>query len=116
MLDLVRLAIGSRSSAELIVTCVFFGIVSTFCCTAPLEVMDRWFSCPPLEVGVLYLTGASCLGMSGAIGFLCGMDYIVISFVNIALTALIAANCESQILVGTQGCANMYLWPTISSN
>ena len=30
MLDLVYLAIGSRSSAELIVTCVLFVIVSTF--------------------------------------------------------------------------------------
>ena len=36
MLDLVRLAIVSWSRTELIVTCVFLGIVSIFCCTAPL--------------------------------------------------------------------------------
>ena len=52
MLDLVRLAIGYWSPLELIVTCVFFGIVSTFCYTTPLEVMAVWFSWPPLEVGV----------------------------------------------------------------
>ena len=31
--------------------------------------MTVWFYCPPLEVGVGYDAGASCLGMSGAIGF-----------------------------------------------
>ena len=45
------------------------------------------FPWPLLEVGVGYRAGASCLGVSGAIGFLCGMDSIVLSFVNIALTA-----------------------------
>ena len=74
---------------------MFFGIVSTFCCTTPLEVMAVWFYWPPFEVGVGYLSGASCLGMSGDIGFLCGMDSIVHPFVNIALTASIADNCES---------------------
>ena len=63
--------------------------------------MALWFSWPPLEVGVRYRAGASCLGMSGAIDFLCGLDYIVLPFVNIVLTSSIAANCESQILVGT---------------
>ena len=63
--------------------------------------MAMWFSWPPLEVGVGYLAGYSCLGMSGVIGFLCGLDFIVLPFVNIAFTASIAANCESQILVGT---------------
>ena len=60
-----------------------------------------WFSWLPLEVGVGYLSGTSCLGMSGDIVFLCGMDFIVRPFVNIALTASIAANLDSQILVGT---------------
>ena len=63
--------------------------------------MAVWFSWPPLEVGVEYLDGASCLGMSGDIAFLCGLDSIVRPFVNIALTPSIATNCESQILVGT---------------
>ena len=58
MPDLLRLVIGSRSPAELIVTCVFFGTVSTLCCTAPLEVMSVWFSWPPLEVSVGYFSGA----------------------------------------------------------
>ena len=53
-----------------------------------------WFYWPPLEVGDRYRSGASCLGMSGAIEYLCGMDSIVLTFVNIALTASIAANCE----------------------
>ena len=48
--------------------------------------MAVWFPWPPLEVGVVYRAGASCLGVSGAISFLCGMDYIVLPFVNIALT------------------------------
>ena len=66
MLDLVRLAISSWSPLELMTTCVFFKIVSTFCCTAPLEVMDVCFSWSPLEVGVGYLnSGTACLGMSG---------------------------------------------------
>ena len=63
--------------------------------------MAVWFSWPPLEVGVVYLAGASCLGMSVAIGFICGLDYIVHPFVNISITASIDANCESHILVGT---------------
>ena len=62
--------------------------------------MDVWFYWTPLEVGVWYLAGASCLGMIGNIGFLFGLDSIVLPFVNIYLTASIAANYESQILVG----------------
>ena len=52
MLDLVRLAIGSWSPLELTATWVFFGIVSDFCCTTPLEVMALFFPWPPLELGV----------------------------------------------------------------
>ena len=63
--------------------------------------MAVWFSWPPLEVGGQYRAGASYLGMSGAIDFLCGIDSFVLPFVNISFTASIAANCESQILVGT---------------
>ena len=85
----------------MIVTCVFFVIVGNFFCTAPLEVMAVWFSWPPLKVGVGYLDSSYCLGISDVIGFLCGLDFIVLPFVNIALTASIAANCESHILVGT---------------
>ena len=44
MHDLVRLAIVSWSPLELIVTCLIFGIVSTCCCTTPLEVMAVCFS------------------------------------------------------------------------
>ena len=103
MLDLVRLAICSWSPLELIATCVFFGIVSTFCCTTALEVMAVWFSWPPLEVGVGYLTGNTAfLGMSGnTVGFLGGKDSSVRQFANIVLAASIAANCESHMLVGT---------------
>ena len=56
---------------------------------------------PTSEVGVGYLAGASCLGISGDIVLLYWLDYIVRPFVNIVLTASIAANCESQIIVGT---------------
>ena len=52
-------------------------------------------------MGIGYLAGASCLGMSGDIGFSCGLDSIVCPFVNISWTASISDNCESQILVGT---------------
>ena len=82
MVDMVRLAIGSWSSDELIFTCLFFGVFSTFCCTAPLKVMVMWFSWPPLEVGDGYFSGASCLGMSGDTGFLGGLDSIVCQFPN----------------------------------
>ena len=47
MLDLVRFAIGSWSPLELIATWVFFGIVSNFCCTTPLEVMAVFFLSHP---------------------------------------------------------------------
>ena len=59
MLDLVSLEIGSWSPLELTDTWVFFGIVSDFCCTTPLEVMALFFSWTPLEVGVGYRTGAA---------------------------------------------------------
>ena len=62
--------------------------------------MALWFSWPPLEVSVRYRASAACLGMKGAFDVLCGVDFIVFPFVNISLTASIAANCESQILVG----------------
>ena len=69
--DLLRLAIGSWSPLELIVTFLNFVIVSTCCCTTPLEVMAVCFSCPPLELSVGYLTGTTAyLGTSGnTVGF-----------------------------------------------
>ena len=67
----------------------------------------RLFSCPPLEVGVGYRTGAAaCLGMTG-VGCgntLCasgGMDSTVRQFVKIVWTASISDNYESHMLVGT---------------
>ena len=105
MLDLVRLPICSWSPLELIATCVFFGIVNNFCCTTPLEVMAVYFYWPPLEVGVGYLTVATaCLGMIGVecgntLCFLGGKDSSVHQFANIFLTASIAANCKSHMLV-----------------
>ena len=63
--------------------------------------MAGWFYWPPLEVGVRYRAGAACLGMRDAFDVLGGVDFIVFPFVNIALTASIAANCYSKILVGT---------------
>ena len=47
MLDLVRLVICSSSPLELISTFVFFGIMSNFCCSTPLEVMAVFFLCHP---------------------------------------------------------------------
>ena len=73
----------------------FFVIVCTVFCISPLEVLDGWFSWPPLEVGVRYCSGTDCLGIRGACDFLCGADFIVYPFVNIARTASIATNCES---------------------
>ena len=48
MCDLVILAIGSWSPLEFIVTCLVFGIVSTFFCTAPLEGVVVCFYWTPL--------------------------------------------------------------------
>ena len=79
---------------------LFFVIVCTVCCSAPLEVMAGWFYWSPLEVGIRYLSGAAFLGLRGAVDVLFWMDFIVFPFVNIALTASISANCESQILAG----------------
>ena len=100
MLDLVRLEIGSWSPLELTATWVFFGIVSDFCSTTPLEVLALFFSCPPLEVDVGYRTGAAaCLGMNGVgcVNTLCasgGKDSIVHQFAKISWADSIAANCE----------------------
>ena len=63
--------------------------------------MAGCFSWPPLEVSVQYCSGAACLGMRGAFDVLCGVNFMVFPFVNIALTASISANWESQILAGT---------------
>ena len=60
--------------------------VSDFCCTKPLEVMALFFSWPPLEVGVGYLSGAAAwIGMTGAgcVNTLCasgGKDSTVFQF------------------------------------
>ena len=63
--------------------------------------MSGWFSWSPLEVGIRYRSGDGCLGMRGAVDVLFWMDFIVFPFVNIALTASIAANFESHIFAGT---------------
>ena len=76
---------------------LFFGNVCTVCFSAPLEVVVGWFSWSPLEVGTQYLSGAACICMRGALVVLVWMVFIV-PFVNIALTASMAANCELQIL------------------
>ena len=116
MLDMVRLVIGSWSPLELIATWVFFGIVSNFCCTTPLEVMAVFFSWPPLEVGVGYRTGAAaCLDMTGVgcgnkFFASVGKDSTVLLFVNISRAASIASNCESCILVGTSLSASEKKW------
>ena len=73
----------------------------TVCCSAPLEVVAGWFYWSPLEVGIRYCSGAAFLGMRGAVDVLFWMDFIVSPFLNIALTASMAANCGSQIIAGT---------------
>ena len=48
---------------------MFFGIVSGFCCNAPLEFITLSLSWPTLEVGAGYRIGANaCLGRTG-VGF-----------------------------------------------
>ena len=79
---------------------LFFENMCTFCFSAPLEVVAGWFSWSPLEVGIRYLSKAACLCMRGALVVLVWMGFIV-SFVNIALTASMAANFEMYILAGT---------------
>ena len=78
-----------------------------------------WFSWPPLEVGVVYLSGAtSCLGMSGDTVFFGGLDSSVRQFANIIQTASIAVNCELQMLVGTSFSAankKFMIWSILSS-
>ena len=76
-------------------------MVCTVFCSASLEVMAGWFSWSPLEVVIRYRSGAAFLGLRGAVYFLFFMNFIVIPFVNIALTASMDANCELQILYGT---------------
>ena len=73
----------------------------TVYCSAPLEVVAGWFSWSPLEVGILYLSGTVFLGTRGALDALFWMDLIVFPFLNIALTASMAANFELQMLAGT---------------
>ena len=72
---------------------LFFGNVCTVCFNTPLEVVAGWFSWSHLEVGIRYRSGAACLGMRGALVVLFWMGLIVFPFVNIALTASMAANC-----------------------
>ena len=80
---------------------LFFGIVCTLCCSEPLEVVAGCFSWSPLEVGTRYRSGAAFLGMRGALDVLFWMDLIVFPFVNIALTASVADNCDLHMLAGT---------------
>ena len=80
---------------------LFFGNVCTVCFSAPLEVVAGWFSWSSLEVGIWYRSGADCLGMRVALVVLFLMGLIVFPFVNIALTASMATNCELQMLAGT---------------
>ena len=107
MRDMLRLAICSWSPLELTDTWVFWGIVSGFCCTTPLEVINLYLSWPPLEVGVGYRSGANtCLGRTGVgcgntLGDSCGKDFTVRRFANIVRTASIGANCESHMMLGT---------------
>ena len=89
---------------------LFFGIVCTVCCRAPLKVVAGWFYWSPLEVGIRYCSGAAFLGMRGALDVLLWMDLIVSSFLNIALTASMAANCELQLLDGTSLSAAVKLY------
>ena len=84
----------------LIVIFLFFGNLFTVCCRTPLEVVAGWFSWSPLEVGTRYISGAACLCIRGALVVLVWMGFIV-PFVNIALTASMAANYELQMLAGT---------------
>ena len=78
----------------------FFGNLCTVCCSVPLEVVAGWFSWSPLEGGIQYLSGAACLCMRGALVVLFWMGFIF-PFLNIDLTASMAANCEFQMLAGT---------------
>ena len=50
---------------------------------------------------IRYRFGAAFLGMRGALDALFWMYLIVFPFVNIYITASMAANCELQMLAGT---------------
>ena len=63
--------------------------------------MAGWFSWSLLELGIRYRSGAAFIGMRGALDVLFWMDLIVFPFVNIALMASMAVNCELQMLAGT---------------
>ena len=80
--------------------CLFFGNVCTACFSAPLEVVAGWFSWSPLEVGTRYLSGAAYICIRVDLVVLFWMGFIF-PFVNIALTASMAANCEFHMLDGT---------------
>ena len=84
----------------LFVVFLIFGIVCTVCFSSPLEVVAGWFSRSPLEVCTQYISVSACLFVRGALDVLLWMGFIV-PFVNIALTASMAANCELQMLAGT---------------
>ena len=51
-------------------------------------------------MGLRYRSGAAFLGKRGSLDILFLMDLIVFLFVNIALTASIAPNCDFQMLAG----------------
>ena len=84
-----------------------FGIISGFFSNTPLEVINFYLYWPPLEVGVGYSSGSdACLGSTdvGYSNTLCdpgGKDSTVYQIANILRLALIAANFESHMLVGT---------------
>ena len=92
MMNLVHLEIGSWSpfgvDCDL---CVFWNCEYLLVYFTP-GVMAVWFSWPPLEVGVGFFAGASCLGMSGDIGLLGGLYFSVRQFANIVQTASFADN------------------------
>ena len=71
--------------------------------------MAGWLSWSPLEVGTRYISGSACLFMRGAHVVLLWMGFIV-PFMNITLTASMAANCESQMLAGTSLSAVVKNW------
>ena len=99
MFDLVLLSIGSWSPLELAGTWACLGIVIGFWCTAPLEFITLSLRWPPLDMGgrtdvCLCSTG----GLVGNSTF--GLGASVLQFPKIVRTASIAANCESQLLLG----------------
>ena len=55
---------------------LFFVMVLTVCCSAPLEVVAGWFSWSLLELGIWYFSGADFLVMRGALDVLFWVDLI----------------------------------------